>query len=129
MRGLLLENAVRFAGFQSNVPEWMQAMDIVVHASDHEPFGIVVIEAMALGKPVVAGREGGPAEIITDGVDGLLAPHGDASALAAAICRFLDNPSLMTRCGTAARVRAADFTDENYASEVVAALHSFVDAT
>ena len=57
-------------------------MDVIVHASDHEPFGIVVIEAMALGKPVVAGDAAGPTEIITDGVNGLLTPYGDAAALA-----------------------------------------------
>ena len=44
-----LEAQVTLVGLQHNVPEWMQAMDVIVHASDHEPFGIVVIEAMALG--------------------------------------------------------------------------------
>jgi glycosyltransferase involved in cell wall biosynthesis len=125
VRGLGLEDAVRFAGFQANASEWMQAMDVVVHASDREPFGIVVIEAMALGKPVVAGSEGGPAEIITDGVDGLLAPYGDAAALARAICRYLDDPAFAARCGSAARVRAAAFDERRYAIETVAALRSF----
>jgi glycosyltransferase involved in cell wall biosynthesis len=127
VRGLGLEDAVRFVGYQANTAEWMQAMDVVVHASDREPFGIVVIEAMALGKPVVAGREGGPAEIVTDGVDGLLAPYGDAAALAGAICRYLDDPAFAARCGAAARLRAAAFGDRRYASETVAALRSFVD--
>jgi glycosyltransferase involved in cell wall biosynthesis len=56
---LELGDAVRLVGAQTNVPEWMQAMDVVVHASDREPFGIVVAEAMALGKPVVATIPGG----------------------------------------------------------------------
>jgi glycosyltransferase involved in cell wall biosynthesis len=77
-----LKERVIMAGFQTNVPEWMQAMDIIVHASDNEPFGIVVIEAMALGKPVVAGNAAGPTEIITEGVDGILTPYGDAQRLA-----------------------------------------------
>jgi len=114
--------ALRLAGFQSNVPEWMQAMDVVVHASDREPFGIVVIEAMALGKPVVAGSEGGPSEIITDGVDGLLAPYGDATALASAVNRLLGDAALAARLGEAARARAAAFDDRQYAARVIAVL-------
>jgi glycosyltransferase involved in cell wall biosynthesis len=107
--------AVTLAGFQSDVPRWMQAMDILVHAADREPFGIVVIEAMALGKPVVAGSAGGPAEIITPGEHGLLAPFEDAHALAAAVNRFLDDPALAVRCGTAARARAAEFSARRFA--------------
>lgn len=110
-----LESAVTFAGFQSDVPRWMQAMDIVVHASDREPFGIVVVEAMALGKPVVAGAAGGPAEVITPGENGLLAPFGDAPALATALLQYLDNPALAVRCGAAAAERARDFSAQRYA--------------
>ena len=117
-----ISRAVTFAGFQSNVPEWMQAMDIVVHASDHEPFGIVVIEAMALGKPVVAGAEGGPSETITPGVDGLLSPFGDAAALATSVLRYLDDPSFAVQVGAAARKRAQQFDDRRYAVNVIAAL-------
>ncbi|MFI5310340.1 MAG: glycosyltransferase [Gemmatimonadales bacterium] len=126
VRALGLRDVVQFAGFQANVPEWMQAMDVVVHASDREPFGIVVIEAMALGKPVVAGAEGGPAEIITDGVDGALVPFGDAPALASAILRFFDDPPLAARLGAAARARAATFDDSTYAANVIAALRQAV---
>ena len=120
-----LESAVTFAGFQSDLPRWMQAMDIVVHFSDREPLGRVVIEAMALGKPVIAGAAGGPTEIITSGVDGLLAPFDDPAALAARINCFLDEPELALRCGTAARVRAADFSAERYAKGVSEAVLSF----
>ena len=118
-------SAVTFAGFQADVPRWMQAMDVVVHASDREPFGIVVVEAMALGKPVVAGAEGGPAEIITAGVDGQLAPFGDADALADRITRFLDDPAFATRCGASARRRAADFSAERYAHLATDAVLAF----
>ena len=76
------------AGKQTNVPDWMMAMDIVIHASDREPFGIVIVEAMALGKPVIASIPGGPEEIVTDGEDGLLVRSGDAGALAAAMRRL-----------------------------------------
>ena len=128
LRGLVashgIEDAVTFAGFQADVPRWMQAMDIIVHASDREPFGIVVVEAMALGKPVVAGNAGGPAEIITPGVDGLLAPYGVPSALADAVNRYLDDPALAIRCGTAARARAAEFSARRFAVAAAAAILS-----
>ena len=117
-----LERHVTLAGFQTNVHDWMQAMDVVVHASDREPFGIVVIEAMALGKPVVAGSAGGPREIVTDGVDGLLADYGDAPALAAALRRYLDDPQFASAVGAAARRRAADFSAPRYAQNVITAL-------
>lgn len=120
-----VSKAITFAGFQPKPLEWMQAMDVVVHASDREPFGIVVIEAMALGKPVVAGADGGPAEIITPGLNGLLAQHGDAGALAAAITRFLVDPAFANRVGMAARERAREFGDAAYAARVVGAIRAF----
>ena len=128
--GLLgLTNKVTLAGLQSNVPLWMQAMDVIVHASDHEPFGIVVIEAMALGKSVVAGNTAGPTEVITDGVNGLLTPYGNADALASAVLRHLDDPEFARQAGTAARVRAQDFSTRHYAENCISALQSLVTQT
>ena len=121
-----LGRALTFAGFQSNIPEWMQAMDVFVHASDREPFGIVVIEAMALGKPVIAGAAGGPAEIIVDGESGQLVAFGDEHSLAAAILRYLDDPAFASRVGAAARIRAAEYDDRTYAANVIAALRECV---
>jgi len=121
-----LANKVTLAGLQHNVPEWMQAMDVVVHASDREPFGIVVIEALALGKPVVAGDAAGPTEIITDGVDGLLTRYGDAPALAQAVLRYLDDPAFAARTGTAARQRAQEFSTRRYAQKLVATLQELL---
>jgi hypothetical protein len=122
VHALGLDQIVTFAGFQSNVAEWMQAMDVFVHASDREPFGIVVVEAMALGKPVVAGADGGPAEIITDGENGLLAPFGDTGSLASAILRYLDDDAFAARVAAAARTRAAVFDDRTFAANIIAAL-------
>ncbi len=126
IRVLGLTDKVTLAGLQSNVPLWMQALDIVVHASDHEPFGIVVIEAMALGKPVVAGNAAGPAEIIADGIDGLLTPYGDAHALAGAILRFADDPHFACQIGKAARRRAQEFSTRRYAENCAAALQELI---
>ncbi len=120
--GLGVADAVTFAGYQPDVPRWMQAMDIVVHASDREPFGIVVVEAMALGKPVVAGARGGPAELITDGEQGLLVGFEDADGLARAITRYLDDPGFAARCGAAAARRALDYSAERYAERLTEAV-------
>ena len=121
-----LESKITRAGLQHDIPVWMQAMDVIVHASDHEPFGIVVIEAMALGKPVIAGDAAGPTEIITEGVNGLLTPYGDAPALARAVCRYLDEPDFAARLGAAARVRAQDFSTARYARNWIRETQAFL---
>jgi glycosyltransferase involved in cell wall biosynthesis len=125
---LNLEQHVLFAGYQKNIPEWMQACDVVIHASDHEPFGMVVVEAMALGKPVVAGANGGPREAITDGVNGILAPFGDSDALAHAVLRYLDDPSFAKRLGDAALQRAQYFSIPRFADGVSRALTDWIES-
>lgn len=80
---------VDFRGHRSDVENEMAACDVVVHASTRpEPFGQVVVEAMALGRPVIAADAGGPAEVITDAHDGLLVTPGDVDALASAMVRL-----------------------------------------
>lgn len=115
---------VTLTGFQQNVSEWMQAMDVVIHASDHEPFGIVVIEAMALGKPVVAGAEGGPREIITEETNGLLAPYGDEEALTRQVARYLDHPDFTRKIKQGARERAQEFSAQRFARRLLKSLRS-----
>lgn len=88
-----LGDRVEFLGFRRDVPELLRSLDIMVHASTTpEPFGQVVIEGMAEGLPVIGSNGGGVREIITDGVNGLLTPMGDADALAEAIRNLLQNP-------------------------------------
>ncbi len=114
-----LSERVKMVGLQHDVPVWMQAMDIIVHASDREPFGIVVIEAMALGKPVIAGSEGGPREIIEDEVSGLLRPFGATDALAEALLRYLGDGPFAARVGEAALRQSQNFTAAIYADKFV----------
>jgi glycosyltransferase involved in cell wall biosynthesis len=121
-----LDERVLLAGFQGDVPQWMQAMDVIVHASDYEPFGIVVIEAMAAGKPAIATDAGGPREIVTDGESGLLVPVEDADRLAAAVLRCLEHPRQASEMGRAARLRAQRFSTSRYAEEFIAALRELV---
>jgi len=122
IRRLGLEEHVALVGLRADVPRWMNAVDIVVHASLNEPFGIVLLEAMALGKPMIAGSSGGPAEIVTDGVDGLLVPYGDATQLSASLIRLLDDPALAGRLAESARRRAHDFSIERFRGGVESAI-------
>src|SRR6185295_7060749 len=90
---------VVFAGLQRDIPRWMSAMDVLAHPAYDEPFGIAVVEAMALGKPVAASDSGGPLELIEDGVSGVLFRTGDASALAGALNSLLNDPTAASLIG------------------------------
>lgn len=87
-----LSNYVVFTGYQENVYQFMNKMDIAVHTSiEPEPFGAVIIEAMVLGKPVIATKMGGPLEMINDQVDGILIPPGNPRILAETIFSLLND--------------------------------------
>jgi len=102
---------VEFTGFVTDITALLDRSDVVVHASVvPEPFGQVVVEGMAAGLPVIATAAGGPLEIITGDVDGLLVPPDDASALARAMSRLAADPHLRHALGVAGQVRASDFT-------------------
>lgn len=85
-----LSDCVHFAGFREDVVDVMNAMDVIVHASVRpEPFGRVILEAMLLGKPVVAADGGGVPELIEDGRTGFLVPRGDTARLGQCLQRLL----------------------------------------
>lgn len=89
-----LNDIVEFTGFSADIPAAIAELDILVHASTRaEPFGQVIIEGMAAGKPVIATDGGGAREIIERGRSGLLVPMGDATAMADAIGVLLADPS------------------------------------
>ena len=121
-----VSNQVRMVGVQRNVPEWMQAMDVVVHASEREPFGIVVVEAMALGKPVVATRPGGPEEIITHDSDGQLVTWNKPDEMAEAILKYLRDPEWARSVGQRARQRSGGYAMEKFAERVGNALRKLL---
>lgn len=89
-----LAGKVLFTGFVQNMPDYYKSMDVCVLASDWEPFGRTVIEAMAAGTPVVATMSGGPEEVIENGVNGLLVPPSDPDAMAEAILDLYKRPDL-----------------------------------
>lgn len=115
-----LESRVGFTGFVQDASTAMRALDIVVHAStDPEPFGLVIAEAMACGKPVVASRAGGARELVQPGVNALSYEPGDAVALARCIEQLARDAHLRQRLGNAGRSSAEQsFTRRRMAHEV-----------
>lgn len=103
-RELGLADRVVFTGYQECVADFLNAADILVHPPTRpEPFGRVVIEAMALAKPVVAAAAGGVLEIVEPGITGLLAPPGDARAFEGAVRTLVCDSSQRMALGQAGR--------------------------
>ena len=92
---------VVFAGYRDDVPALLAGCDVVCLPSRDEGLPLVLLEAMAQRKPVVATPVGGTAELVVDGETGLLVPPGDPEALADALNRILTDPSLARRLGEA----------------------------
>jgi glycosyltransferase involved in cell wall biosynthesis len=118
-----LDGRVTMTGQVDDAAPYYEVMDVAVNASEGEPFGMVLLEAMAAGVPVVAVREGGPIDIINHGVTGMLADGGAPEALAAAIDGLLADPNFRTSAGKAARQSYEErFTAERMADELTARL-------
>lgn len=106
-RGLGLGGRVGFAGYQTEPAQVYRALDVVVHASTRpEPFGRVIVEAMACGRAVIAVPRGGAAELFQDGVSALACPPDDPDTLAEAVRRLVADPGLRQSLGTAGRAAA-----------------------
>jgi glycosyltransferase involved in cell wall biosynthesis len=101
--------------WHENAPGLMRHLDVLVVPSHQEPFGTVISEAMAVGTPVVATRVGGLAEVVEDGVTGLLVEPGEPDALAAAVLEVLGRRDAMN---AAARQVARRFGADAYADRV-----------
>ena len=102
-----ISDRVTFLGLRDDIPEILAALDVLVHCpTAPEPFGRVLAEAMAVGRPVVAARCGGIPEVVEDQVTGLLVTPGDAQGFASAVLRLLEDPALGERFGKAGRQRA-----------------------
>ena len=115
-----IETVVEFTGFREDIHTAIADLDLVVHASTTgEPFGQVIIEGMAAGKPVVATNGGGVPEIVEDGVTGTLVPMGDVQAMADAICAMLAAPERARAMGIRGRQRVQDhFTVDRTARKI-----------
>src|SRR5690606_32608839 len=110
----LLRKRLVYLGFRADVERVIAAADVVVCASHFEGYGVVNIEAMACGKPVVSTNRGGPAETVADGETGYLVPPGDAVALASRVIDLLHDTDLRAQMGAAGRQRVlAQFSMES----------------
>ena len=112
-----LTDKIHFTGQIKEVDQALAAMDIFVHSGDPEPFGMVNIEAMAMGKPVVAFAHGALPEIVQHGETGFLVPPTDLVAMATAVSSRLSQPEQAKKIGKAGRERViAQFTIQKTAT-------------
>jgi glycosyltransferase involved in cell wall biosynthesis len=103
-RRLGLDGRIAFTGFADDPAAAMRALDIVIHASTQpEPFGLVIAEAMACGRPVITSCSGGAAEFVTDGVNAHAFRSGDAADLAHKIAELARDSALRDRLARAGR--------------------------
>ena len=99
-----LENRVHFVAFQADIAATLSQLDVLLHCSTKpEPFGRVLIEAMAVGVPVIGARAGGVPEILTDGVDGLLAAPGSVAEYSRHMVALVEDRTRATMLAAAGR--------------------------
>jgi len=113
-----MEGQVRFLGYRRDVPDLLALMDLVVMPSLRESFGMVALEAMACGTPVIASKVGGLALNVRDGETGFLVPDGDPEALAGRIRLLLCDESLRLKLGAQAHRWASRFGWPRVANEI-----------
>lgn len=108
--GVACQGRILFLGQRTDVPALMLLADVVVVPSRSESFGFVVLEAMSLGRPVVASAVGGVPELLVDDSSGLLVKPGDPHELAAAVTRLVQDPAEARRIGEMAEQESVRFT-------------------
>lgn len=124
-----LQNRIHFTGWLADVAELLPALDIFVSASRVEPFGLVMVEAMAAGVPVVATATGGAREIVEEDVTGKIVPIGDVEAMAGALLALLADETKRRRMGEQARARARSrFSLERMVAETEALYGEVLEA-
>ena len=114
-----LDSRIIFTDFQSDAISYINALDIFVMTSEKEGLPRVIIEAMLMGKPVIASDITGPSELVVDGETGFLVPVGRTYAIANAILMLIRNPALREQMGERAKERVTrDFPVEKYVNDV-----------
>jgi glycosyltransferase involved in cell wall biosynthesis len=118
-----LGDRVRFLGALApeQLPGIYASADLYLWPAINEAYGMTFLEAQAAGLPVVAGRSGGVAAVVSDAETGLLTPMGDAIAFADAAAGLIDAPTERERLGAAARARVRARHDDAAAMRILAA--------
>jgi glycosyltransferase involved in cell wall biosynthesis len=115
----VLREAVTYLGFWPDSREVIAAADVMVCSSWFESLSMVALESMAMAKPIVSTRVGGPSETVADGETGFLVPPKDPMAFAEKIIALLRDPALRERMGSAGRARVLEhFTAARYAERI-----------
>lgn len=119
-----LSGRVSFLGFRPEARALMEQVDIVAHLPLYEGFGLVVLEAMAVGRPVVASdAAGGLRDIVAHGTTGLVVPVGDAAAAARALLHLVERPEERRRLGAHGRERCMRHFSAQHMADQVTALY------
>lgn len=127
-RQLGIAGAVHFFGYQRDVASLMAASDVVLLPSHHESFGIVLMEAMSLGKPIVATSAGGIPEVVLDGAQGYLVPPNDVGELSRRVLHLVANPLQAERLGRAGHERVRQVFTVHQMVERMATLYRQITA-
>jgi glycosyltransferase involved in cell wall biosynthesis len=124
-----IADRVHFGGYQKDVRPFLREFDLFVHPSYGEPFGLAIVEAMAMRRPVIACNTGGVPEIITHGRDGWLVEERSSEAVATAIATLLNDAGLCSRMGASARQTVRDrFTPRQQCAAAVQRYASLIAA-
>jgi glycosyltransferase involved in cell wall biosynthesis len=121
VRALELTNVVHLTGFRDDHDSFIAAGDVAALSSKMEGTPGVLLDALALGRPIASTAAGGLPEIVEHGVTGLLTPVGDPDLLGGSIARLLLDRSLAARMSDAARARARDFSIDVTVDRTIAA--------
>jgi len=111
---------------QDTLPYYYSAADVLIMPSHYESFGMVALEAMACGTPVVASQVGGLAFLVLDGETGYVVPDGDAEALAQRLTRLLTDNDLRERLGRRAANYAREYSWENIVTQLIGVYQSLI---
>ena len=124
-----LEDVVLFLGKrgQETLPYYYSAADILIMPSYYESFGMVALEAMACGTPVIASQVGGLAFLVQDGITGFVVPGGDVTALAKTLTKLIQQPELRARLGKQAAEYASWYSWDKIATRIKAVYEELIN--
>jgi glycosyltransferase involved in cell wall biosynthesis len=109
---------IHYPGTVDNPEEYLNKADVLVHASHYEAFGLVLLEAMACGKPVVCFNDGGPAEVAVDGLNGLVVERDDLKGFAEAVAKLAKDQKLYSELSKNALEFSQKYGLKQYADKV-----------
>ena len=122
-----LEDYVTILGYMDDPQPLMERCDLVLMCSRNEAFGLVTLEAMQVGKPVIGTRSGGTLELIKDGFNGLLYTPGDIEELSEKIIYLYDHPEIAQQMGKNGQKLASEkFNPDRYVEEILSIIKHLI---